>query len=288
MSTRHTWCCNAHLRIVAHERHTYATCTSWALPYFEHMMRHLLIMPHGHFPTLGTSCVMRPFAIVQSASAMQQSLTVPSRSGATLHEQLDTQATLLEMPAAQKELVQHALDKKHTQFFELTEHMSYSKGDHPRKVPRRDPFPCTSVHTQSEPSADGEHTAVAGCETRDKIPPMGLVLGGRDGVLISPEKDPHSQLEINALFNALDEKLAREHIECVHFTPPEWHGTLHSHVLDQWTALQADALSTCHPEITPATHPQSGSVSCATCETHCRCAIPIHLYPPGRIPERPH
>ncbi|KAH9974441.1 hypothetical protein BGW80DRAFT_1444987 [Lactifluus volemus] len=262
MSTRHTWCCNAHLRIVAHERHTYAMCTSWALPYFEHMMRHLSIAPHGHFPTLGTSCVMRPFAIVQSASTMQQSLTVPSKSGATLHEQLDTQATMLEIPAAQKELAQHALDKKHARFFELTvtEHMSYSKGDRPRKVPRWDPLPCTSVHTQSEPSADGEHTAVAGCETRDKIPPMGLVLGGRDGVLISPEKDPHSQLEINALFNALDEKLAREHIERVRFTPPGLRSALHSHALDQWTALQAVS-----PENT-----QSASASPRqNCVVHC-------------------
>jgi hypothetical protein len=139
---------------------------------------------------------------------------------------------MLEMPTAQKELAQHALDKKHARFFELTEHMFYSKGDRPRKVPRRDPLPCTSVHTQSEPSADGEHTAIAGRRTRDKIPPIGLVLGGRDGVLISPEKVPRSQPEINALFNAPDTKLIREYIERTRFTPPELRGALHSHTLE--------------------------------------------------------
>ncbi|KAH9974440.1 hypothetical protein BGW80DRAFT_1251648 [Lactifluus volemus] len=97
--------------------------------------------------------------------------------------------------------------------------------------------------------------AIAARKTNSRIPFVDLVLGGRDGVLISPIKDPRSQQEITTLFNARDKKPAREYIERVRFTPPELCGSLHSRALDHWTALQIDTIPSDRPEPSPATHP---------------------------------
>ena len=44
--------------------------------------------------------------------------------------------------------------------------------------------------------------AITACRVNDKLPLMDLVLGRRNGILISPEKDPHTQIEVDALLNA--------------------------------------------------------------------------------------
>lgn len=97
--------------------------------------------------------------------------------------------------------------------------------------------------------------AIAARKLTAKLPLVGLVLGGRNGALISPEKDPRTQAEVDALFNA-PEKIghARAYVERIRFTPPELRGDLHSRALDLWAVLQLKTKPTSRPEPLPATH----------------------------------
>jgi hypothetical protein len=98
--------------------------------------------------------------------------------------------------------------------------------------------------------------AIAACKINQKIPLVGLVFRGRNGALISPDKDPRTQTEVDALFNAPDKiGHAWTYTECIRFTPPELHRNLHSHALEQWTVLQENTIPTDRPEPLPATHP---------------------------------
>jgi hypothetical protein len=99
--------------------------------------------------------------------------------------------------------------------------------------------------------------AIAARKIRGKIPLMGLVLGGRNGILMSPEKDPCTQREIDTLFNAPDKiGHAYAYVKHICFTPLELRGDTHIHALDQWTTMQADALPTCQLEPLPTTYPK--------------------------------
>ena len=54
------------------------------------------------------------------------------------------------------------------------------------------------------------------CKINGKIPLVGLVFGERNGALILPEKDPHTQAEVDALFNTPDKiGHAQTYVECV-------------------------------------------------------------------------
>ena len=46
--------------------------------------------------------------------------------------------------------------------------------------------------------------AITTCRINDKLPLIDLVLGGRNGVVISSEKNPHTQIEVDTLLNAPD------------------------------------------------------------------------------------
>jgi hypothetical protein len=72
------------------------------------------------------------------------------------------------------------------------------------------------------------------CKINGKLPLVGLVFRGRNGVLISPKKDLHTQAEVDALFNAPDKiRHAQTYTEYICFTPLELCGNLHSHALEQ-------------------------------------------------------
>jgi len=64
------------------------------------------------------------------------------------------------------------------------------------------------------------------------LPLIYIAGGGRNGVLVSPYKDPKSEEEVNALFST-DNK-AFGYCERIHNTPPELRDTFHQRALDRW------------------------------------------------------
>jgi len=64
------------------------------------------------------------------------------------------------------------------------------------------------------------------------LPLIYIAGGGRNSVLVSPNKDLKSEEEVNALFS-IDNK-AFGYCEHIHNTPPELHDTFHQCTLDRW------------------------------------------------------
>jgi hypothetical protein len=82
--------------------------------------------------------------------------------------------------------------------------------------------------------------AVSNCQNRLPMPLAGLVLGGRNGMLISPEKDPKTEGELEAMFTTPARfGQAQGYTEWIRFTPPELRGEFHSHALERWQTLKA-------------------------------------------------
>ena len=76
-----------------------------------------------------------------------------------------------------------------------------------------------------------------------RIPTVGLIFGGRNGVLISPNMDPSTDEEVETLFTTTNVRRrphAAAYIERVRFTPPELRGEVHQHALERWPAVQAE------------------------------------------------
>jgi len=64
------------------------------------------------------------------------------------------------------------------------------------------------------------------------LPLIYIAGGGRNGVLVSPYKDPKSEEEVNTLFST-DNK-AFGYCERIHNTPPKLRNTFHQRALDRW------------------------------------------------------
>ena len=72
------------------------------------------------------------------------------------------------------------------------------------------------------------------------LPPLRLVVGGRNGVLISPHKDPTSERGVTALFTTPSQhRKALGYVNRIKYTPPELRDEFHQRALDRWTELQA-------------------------------------------------
>jgi hypothetical protein len=96
--------------------------------------------------------------------------------------------------------------------------------------------------------------ALAAREQQAEIPFPDLVLGGRNGVLISPTLDPQTQEEVERLFSSRERiRHAREYAERIRFTPQELRGPIHSAALAQWATSHNGALK--RPEPLPSAPP---------------------------------
>jgi hypothetical protein len=83
--------------------------------------------------------------------------------------------------------------------------------------------------------------AIAARRINGRLPLPNVVFGGRNGVLISPDTDPQTQEDVNALFSSPDKVWqARTYAERIRFTPPELRGPVHSAALARWNALPAN------------------------------------------------
>jgi hypothetical protein len=77
------------------------------------------------------------------------------------------------------------------------------------------------------------------------MPLHGIILGGRNGVLISPDYDPKTEAEVEALFtNPARYGRAAGYTERIRFTPPELRGEFHNRALEHWRALKAERRNT--------------------------------------------
>jgi hypothetical protein len=131
----------------------------------------------------------------------------------------------------------------HARYVFATSHMS------PDGVPN---FQTTLVRSRRFLSLE----AIAARKIGGRLPLVGLVLGGRNGVLISLTRDPHMQSEVDTLLNAPDKtRFARGYADHICFTPLALHGTLYSCALEQWDNLQMNTSPTCRPKPLPTTHP---------------------------------
>jgi hypothetical protein len=341
-----SWCHNPRFHIITHEPRTCETCTYWTVHYLEHIA--------AGEPSLEEAERACNTAIIGSIIDERDSLLA---SIVELRNQVHTLNLTLQECNKQK-------DRAIAQVTELTEQMANSQGERPRKLPRRDPSPCTSVHseltiggcetphpvsappqllsriqlrgppgspiaaptltpaqdliTPSSPPgfpallpiilcrpdnslcapnddipafpdgqldfnaysryvyATGSMTpdgvpnfqttlvwsgtfyapgAIAARKAGGRIPLVGLVLGGRNGVLISPVKDPRTQSEVDTLLNTPERTgFARGYAERIRLTPPELRGTLHSRALERWDNLQMHASPADRREPMPTTH----------------------------------
>ena len=75
---------------------------------------------------------------------------------------------------------------------------------------------------------------------RIPIPLAGVVLGGDNGVLISPDQDPTTEAQVVSLFgSAKRHKHAAGYVERIRFTPPELREDFHQRALERWPEVQA-------------------------------------------------
>ena len=76
-----------------------------------------------------------------------------------------------------------------------------------------------------------------------RISAIGLIFGGRNGVLISPDMDPQTDEQVEELFTSTSPKRrphAAAYIERVKYTPPELRTEVHQRALERWPAIQAE------------------------------------------------
>jgi hypothetical protein len=80
----------------------------------------------------------------------------------------------------------------------------------------------------------------AAMSLRLPLPLSPLIVGGENGVLISPDHDPQTEEKLDQLFASPKKRgRAAGYIERVRYTPPELRGDLHSHALEKWQELLA-------------------------------------------------
>jgi hypothetical protein len=325
------WCYYHRFRIIAHEPRTCDVCTSWKVHYLEHVA-------DGE-QSLRDAELERDTVISGSISEERDSL-------------LTTTTALLEQVNTLHNKLDECIDQKNqaiAQVAELTDQLAAIQDERPRKLPRRDPSPCTSVHSElMDGEYDGPRPASAPPQLLSRIqlrgfpdtpvapehaprpsplpprklgfpalipviycradnslcapdgdvpafpdgqlnfraharyvyttgytspdgvlnyqtslvrsgkfltpeaiharnsgsnmPLVGVILGGRDGALISPYKDPRTYQEVDALFSAPEKiRFARGYAERIRYTPPEMRGAVHSYALGQWDNLQSNS-----------------------------------------------
>ena len=123
--------------------------------------------------------------------------------------------------------------------------LSLSPGAHPRTrhagtvlhYTANGPAWTTTLVTREQLLDDAISQAIA---TVLPLPPLRLVVGGRNGVLISPHKDPTSEGGVTALFTTPSQyRKALGYVDRIKHTPPELRDVFHQRALDRWTELQA-------------------------------------------------
>jgi hypothetical protein len=121
--------------------------------------------------------------------------------------------------------------------------------------------------------------AISNRQNHLPMPLQGIILGGRNGILILPESNPKTEAELNQLFNqAKKHAQAAAYAEQIRYTPPELRGKFHTRALKRWQEIQTerhrnpDANAPRRPEPSPSVpvaiwkhwlketrdHPQSG------------------------------
>ena len=73
------------------------------------------------------------------------------------------------------------------------------------------------------------------------IPLSNVIVGGENGVLISPDHDPNTKEKVDQLFASLASSRKRGrvagYIDRIRYTPQELRGDIHNHALERWQAL---------------------------------------------------